>query len=170
MPEVSIACVPGPRLATVRLRVALAAAARAAAQLDLPTAPATAAFGDTDRLWIAPDQWLLTSEVHAAADLLRECERALGALRHHVVDASAALERLFVSGPRARALLAMGSGVDFEPRRFPVGTCARTRFARIAVIVVGREPDRFELIVDRSYHAYLQRWLVRAASDPLLAA
>ncbi|HSN71272.1 MAG TPA: hypothetical protein VLT59_07175, partial [Steroidobacteraceae bacterium] len=51
-----------------------------------------------------------------------------------------------------------------------IGTCVRTRFAGIAVVMLVREQHAFDLLVDRSYARYLAAWLERAAGDPLGAA
>ena len=169
MPEIEIHPAPGPRPAIVRLRVATEAAAKAADALSLPVQACTAALGDPDRLWLGPDQWLLVSRTRTADQLIDACTERLDAIRHHAVDSSAALERHVVSGRRARALLAMGCAIDFDAAGFAVGRCVRTRFARIAVVILAREPDEFELLYDRSYREYLWQWLTRAAGDPLLA-
>jgi sarcosine oxidase gamma subunit len=64
----------------------------------------------------------------------------------------------------------MLSGLDYDARRFRPGRCARTRMAKVAVIVRAVEEDRFELYVDRSVAGYLDSWLRRSAGDPVLRA
>jgi len=170
MPDLRIEHAPQPRPTLIRLRVAAAAAADAAQRLGLPTEPCTASFGEPDRLWLAPDQWLIASSAHSSAQLLSAVAEGLGSLRHHAVDSSAALVRTMVGGQAARVLLAMGCGVDFAPHTFDTGRCVRTRFARIPVIIVARGSQHLELIYDRSYRKYVPSWLERAATDPVLAA
>lgn len=157
-----------PRPAIVRLRVALPSAALAAGALALPRAACTADFGDPQRLWIGPDQWLLASTTQTADSLIALCARALVGVRHHAVDASAAFDRIVLRGEAARTLLAMGCGLDL--RALDPGACVRTRLARIPTVIVSRDLRSVELLVDRSHGGYLARWFVRAATDPLVAA
>lgn len=168
MLELDIVLARDPRPAIVRLRVAIGRAAEAAALLDLPRFVGQMSVGPVDRLWLGPDQWLLVSFERTAAELIELCERNLVGMRFHAVEVSAALDRIVVRGPRTRMLLAMGSGIDCAAEALPVGTCVRTRFARIAVVLIARDTDAFELVVDRSHCDYLERWLARAATDPLL--
>jgi len=167
--EIDAIGAPGPRPAIVRLRIAMAAAGAAASALSLPTQACTAAFGEPDRLWLGPDEWLLLSMSRTAAELIELCTARLDGLRHHAVDASAALERIALQGDHVRPLLSMGCGLDFDIGQFAVGGCMRTRFARIPIVILARATQRFELLYDRSYRAYLTQWLTRAASDPLIA-
>ena len=97
--------------------------------------------------------------------MIDRIERSLAETVHHATDASDALACFVISGRDARGLLAMGSGVDFDPRAFAPGHCVRTRFARIAVVVHCVGVDRFELIFDRSVAHYLEQWLRRAMED-----
>jgi sarcosine oxidase subunit gamma len=134
-------------------------------------------------LCVAPGEWLFISyEQDAArireafaADLLDEkpaahassagrLERAAagrGAVLVDITDGVAAFE---AQGPAVRDLLAQGCGLDFHPRSFPPGLCARTRFAQIAVLIDCLDELRFVLYVSRSYAHYLQSWLTDAAS------
>jgi sarcosine oxidase subunit gamma len=169
MPDVAFTTANEPRRAIVQLRVAMAVSAEAAAALSLPTEASTARFGEPDRLWLGPDQWLLVSRARTAGQLIDLCAQRIEGRRHHAVDASAAFEVTTLQGAGARTLLAMGCGLDFDVDAFGVGRCVRTRFAGIPVVVLACQPQTFELFYDRSYRAYLPQWLARAARDPLLA-
>jgi sarcosine oxidase subunit gamma len=63
-------------------------------------------------------------------------------------------------------VLSKSCGLDFHPRRFALGHCARTRFAQIPVLIdcVDALP-RFELYVQKSYSHYLEDWLIDAALE-----
>jgi sarcosine oxidase subunit gamma len=157
-----------PRRAVVRLRVPLSSAAQAAAALSL-AAPLTACVaGDVTSLWIGPDQWLLVSDRLTAPAIVAECAAALAGRLHLAVDATSALECAALEGARARELLAMGSGVDWSLASLPAGRCVRTRFARVALVAHAVGDSRFDLYVDGSHRAYLDRWFAHAVRDPLL--
>lgn len=153
----------------VRLRVALTHAEAAARRLELPSAGAWSG-ADPQALWVGPDQWLLVSHRQSADALIARCGQALEGVLHHAVDSSDALHCLVVEGAGARMLLAMGSGVDFDPGRFKAGQCARTRLAKVAVLIAALESERFELYADRSVSVYLTDWFDQAGRDPLVGA
>lgn len=154
----------------------------------------------TQLLPFGPDQWLIVSEHRPARELIAHCERVLGDLRHHAVDLSAALTcaRLsegptesaglpgeardiahgesdashssFSEGSPARALLAMGSGLDWYSREVQPGFCTRLRLARVPVIVHMCARDTFDLYYDRSYRAYMEQWFAHARRDPMIGS
>ena len=165
MPEVLLETGHAPGRALVRLRVPLAAAAQAAARLDLPVEPLSSRGEAPSALWIAPDQWLLIDETVSASNIIEDVRDRLGTVLHSATDASDALACFMVAGPAARNLLAMGSGVDFDRRSFGPGKCVRTRFAKLAVLIRAIEPDRFDLFFDSCAADYLERWLRRAMAD-----
>jgi len=165
--ELNIQPAFGARRGLVRLRVPLAEAAHAAAALELPTEPLHWSGSDPVALWMSPDQWLLVGERYSAERVLELCRARLGDLLYSATDASDALSCVRVAGSRARALLAMGSGVDFDPSVLTPGRCLRTRFAKVAVVLRVLPEDEFELFVDRSVAHYVEQWLQRAARDPV---
>ena len=156
MPDVALSTEPNADRAYVRLRLQLRDAEAAARALGLPLAPLTSRTGEPTALWIAPDQWLLSSSVEGAEALIGRVGNALGDLLHHATDATDALQCFVLSGRDARGVLAMGAGVDFDPRAFAPGHCVRTRFAKVAVVVHCVAAGHFELIFDRSV-AHLTR-------------
>ncbi len=153
----------------VRLRVPLNRAADAAARARLPLEPLTVGEGDPTALWVGPEQWLLTSMSRPAEDILAELAVQLEGVLHHATDASDALALITVEGRAARGLLAMCSSLDLGQPPLGVGRCARTRMAKVAVLVHAVEAHRFDLYVDRSVGHYLMQWLQRSARDPILA-
>ena len=108
-------------------------------------------------LCLAPAQWLLIAEQSPP----EPAEPGLV-----LTDATGAFAVLEVRGVLARDLLSKSCGLDFEPRTFPLGRCARTRLAQALVIVdcVDDEP-RFDLYVPRSYRRFVSDWLEDAAVE-----
>lgn len=149
----------------VLLRVKFSEAARAATAMDLPVKPLQASGHEPWALWLAPDQWMLASDFQSADSLIGLCREALGGLTYSATTASAALTAFRFEHNKAGALLAMGSGLDFD--KLTPGTCARTRLARVPVVIVPLRHEVYELYVDRSYARYLHDWMLLSASDPL---
>ena len=155
--------------ALVRLRVPLALASDAAALAHLPLEPLTVGEGDPTALWVGPEQWLLVSTTQPAEAILAEFAARLEGVLHHATEASDALTLIVIEGRAARGLLAMHSGLDLGQPPMGVGRCARTRMAKVAVLVHAVEAQRFDLYVDRSVVHYLLQWLQWSARDPILA-
>jgi len=152
----------------VRLRVPMGAADATARRLGLPSALRSSSTAECLALWIAPDQWLLVSERENAGELIEHHAAALEGTLHLLVDVSAALSCIRFQGPNARALLAMGSGLDWSTSSMPAGYSTRTRLAQIPAIVHATGSDRIDVYVDRSHRDYFERWTRRSMSDPLL--
>lgn len=151
----------------VRLRVQFSEADRAVAAMGLPAEALTVAGSDPQALWLAPDQWLITSDDDSADTLIHQCRQHLGSIVYSATDASAAFTTFRLGHPRARMLLAMGSGLDFDELSY--GQCVRTRLAQVPAVVVPLADTGYDLYVDSSYAHHLQRWALQAAGDPILA-
>jgi len=114
---------------------------------------------------IGPGDWLILSNESAASSLLQELEGGLRQRGLAFVDVTDALACIEVNGPASRDVLSRACGLDFHPRTFPVGFCARTRFAQVPVVIECLDDSpRFDLSVSRSYVNYLYRWLADASA------
>ncbi len=131
---------------------------------ELPKKAGLTIAGSPRVLCTGPGDWLAVSEEHDAEELSRLLGLVAEALVY--VDVSDGLQTLEIQGPGTRELLGMGCGLDLDVRRFPPGSCARTRLAQIAVVLECRaDPDRIELFVARSLMPYLKAWLEDAAAS-----
>jgi sarcosine oxidase, subunit gamma len=117
-------------------------------------------------LWLGPDEWLVTAPEGAAPDLMGRLRRALANRRAMISDLSASRAVIEVSGPRARALLGKGCGLDLHPRAFGPGSCAQTLFAKLPVILdqLSAAPA-YRLFVGRSAARWMGEWLIDAALE-----
>jgi heterotetrameric sarcosine oxidase gamma subunit len=115
-------------------------------------------------LCLAPNEWLLVSDVVDGPELCERIERQARPQNIAVLDVSKGLAAVRIEGPTVCDLLSKGCGLDLHSRTFPEGLCARTRFAQIPAILDRRERYQFDLYVGRSYLAYLQAWLTDAAT------
>lgn len=154
-----------PLRACVRLHIARvdSVAEVVIAGVSLPRAPNRAAGEQLCALWVAPDQWLLVSKHSSSERLLIEVEDACRNLVHIAVDNSHGLERMALSGPGARSLLAGGCGLDLAFESFPPGRCSGTRLAQLGVLIHCVNVDAFEIYVESGAARWLWDWLEDAS-------
>lgn len=139
------------------------AAAKTVLGLDLPTAPRTsAAWGEVQALWLAPDQWLILCPRAKTGDILTALRQALAAVHSFAVDVSDMRTIIRIEGDQARSLLLKGSSLDLLSPDYAAGTVRRLRFAEIAALlhIVSGKPDVIDLYVFRSYADYAWDWLL----------
>ena len=117
-------------------------------------------------LWLGPDEWLVTAPRGIAPDLIGRLSRALAERHAAVADLSASRAIIEITGPRGRALLEKGCGLDLHPRAFAPGQCAQTVFAKLPVIIdqLSAAPA-YRLLVRRSAARWLTEWLIDAAEE-----
>ena len=131
---------------------------------ELPSQVGATLSGPMRVLCVGPGEWLLASHEDQASSLRDRVESDLPKYGIALVDLTDALSGLEVRGPTMREVLSKGCGLDLDPRTFPPGRCARTRFAQIPVVVECLDdPPRFQLHVARSYLHYLHSWLIDSA-------
>jgi sarcosine oxidase subunit gamma len=117
-------------------------------------------------LTLAPGEWLLASDAQSPSAIHQQLAAELAGQGAVLVDVTDGLGALELRGSLARELLSKGCGLDFHPSAFPVGRCARTRFAQMSAIIehVDAAPS-FHIYVARSYRRYLSDWLADAAVE-----
>ena len=139
---------------------AFLASARAALGAGLPLTPNTTAAGaNCEVLWLGPDEWLLVGAAPTPVDERLPIEHGF------LTDVSHGRANWRISGPRTLDLLAKGCSLDLHPRIFPVGSCAQTALAHVAVLLHRRDIATFELYCARSYAQHLWHWLTEAAAE-----
>jgi heterotetrameric sarcosine oxidase gamma subunit len=111
---------------------------------------------------VGPDSWLLISARHEGAELADAARAACAKRFSAVTDLSDAHVCFVVDGPRALEILVRGCALDFAA--FGAGACARTRFARLPMMLRRASAERFELFVDRAVAKHLFDWLQDAAA------
>lgn len=163
----SLVLAPEPFVAMVDLRLPAPASDDTVLGAPLPVTPNTwVAAGWGRAVWLAPDEWLLTSTGHAPDELEQRVRESVppGAA---VVDVSAQRIGVRVSGRRARDVLAKGCSVDLHPRVFVRGRAAQTTVGLAGVILLALSDlgDDFLLLVRSSFAGYLADWLLDAAEE-----
>lgn len=115
-------------------------------------------------LCLSPCDWLLVSQQRWAFKRhIAAVPRETGIVLLDVTDSLAVLK---VRGRATRDVLAKGCGLDFHPKVFQVGCCARTRLAQMAVVIdCVDDLSSFDLYVARSHLFSLGDWLDDAAVE-----
>ncbi|RCG17404.1 sarcosine oxidase subunit gamma [Sphaerisporangium album] len=133
----------------------------------LPLAPGTwRRSGETDILYLGPDEWLAIGDLTPVpAEPRADTARRVGQDDVILTDVSAQRTIARVAGPGARDLLAHGCALDLHPSVFGPGRCAQTMLARAQVILMARERDEFWILVRASFARYLAAWIADAAVD-----
>ena len=134
--------------------------------MDLSGAPgAVAERAERAVLRLGPDEWLVlcprAQEPGLVAGLRKELEGHSGAAAP-IGNGTVLLD---ITGPQGRALLAKGSAIDLHPAAFAPGRCAVTGFGKIRAVVWRREPDRYALLVGRSFARSFWDWAVDSARE-----
>lgn len=134
----------------------------------LPASPSTPILAPAMRVfWTAPDALLLDAgSASDAASLTGRLARAVTGCHVAMHDASDARTRFVLIGARACAFLAKATSIDLDPRAFPVGAAAMTRFAGLTALLFHRDATpSFEVLVDRPLEAWLWAWLEDATRE-----
>lgn len=132
-------------------------------QLSWPTVPNTVAGTDPRVAWWAPGVWAI---LRHADEIRSAVETACAGRPYHLSDISAGCLLWQVSGSGSRTVIARGCSLDTHPLAFPFGTCARTLFAQIPVLLLRAALiDSFEIVADASFEGYLQAWFADAVQE-----
>ncbi len=141
-----------------------ATSARQTFGLDLPHEPNTLVRSDNSTCyWLGPDEWLLhcpIEELNSLIDLGRE---KLAKFHHALVDVSDYYTVLRLEGTDSEILLAKACPLDLHSSKFPVETCAQTRFGNASILLDRRgKASSFDIQVRWSYAEYVWDYLAQA--------
>ena len=126
----------------------------------------SAGRGDTNLLWLGPDEWLAVFRDERREEVLSALRDALAPLHAAVVDVSHARTAVALAGPHARSVLQKGCHLDLHPLRFRAGNVAQSRFARCHILLHQTDDaPAYDLYVQRSFARYLWSWLEDAAAE-----
>jgi heterotetrameric sarcosine oxidase gamma subunit len=131
-----------------------------------PSFFAPRAKGECRLLELTDGEWLLISDTISGEKLHEFITPQVQEQGVTAVNVSQGLAALQLEGFAVRDVFAKSCGLDLHPQHFPVGSCTRTRFALLSVVIdyIDVKP-RFELYVGRSYLSYLMSWLTDAAVE-----
>lgn len=142
----------------------LAAAVAAELGVALPLPGRAAPGAEIRALWLGPDRWLLlAADTLGLEARLRAAAEPAGGI---VVDQGHGRAILRLEGPRARDVLAKGTGIDLHPRAFPEGAVAHTGLFHLAVTLDRRRGSAcFDLHAMRGFALSLHESLCEAAAE-----
>lgn len=129
-----------------------------------PREVGSVASGVVDVLCIGPTEWLVIGGEPGGVELSARLRTAVVGSPFRATDLSRGLARVEVSDHDVWEFLLKGCSLDLHPDRFPVGRCARTRFAGVPTILRSHDSSRFEGIVAVSYREYLLAWIADATA------
>ncbi len=168
-PSVTITAEPFVAMVDVRLPADVSGTELLGARL--PTTPNTwVSTGAGRAIWLAPDEWLLTSTAHDPDELEDRARETVQPLGGAVVDVCAQRVGIRLTGPRARNVLAKGCSIDLHPRVFDCGSVAQTTVGLAGVTLLaqsdaGSDQGDYLLLVRSSFARYLADWLLDAAQE-----
>lgn len=120
-------------------------------------------------LWLGPTEFLAVAPEDAhdslGGDLIRALTEALGDGQGQVVDLSANRTTFELTGPRARAVLEKGCGLDLHPRSFTPGTALATQIGVIPAMLWKTSEESFRILPRASFADFLGRWLLDAMRE-----
>ena len=159
---------PNPNhLAVVRRPVIFSVLAHAG-QEDW-TLAALRAMPDISVRHVGPDEWLAVSDVLGAESLARDLA-VLDAGRVSYFEQSDGRVILRLSGPSVRRILAKCVAADLHPQVFAEGQSANMLCCHVSANLARTGPDRFEIIVPRSYAGSVFEELIEMGREFALTA
>ena len=144
---------------------ALAAAARAAFDTDLPQVPRCVEARGLAFAWAGPGQWLATA-AGGDSDALAAKLAAAFAGRASVTAQGDGRAVLRISGPRARDVLAKGLPLDLHERAFRPGDTALSVLAHMGVQITQIDGvPSYDILLMRSFAGSFWHWLTLSAAE-----
>ena len=169
-PGVTIGETTGLSLASVIARkgkaAIVAAAAKAALGIDLPSTPRRVGTGKVAFLWAGLDQWLAVSREALNPGEFETQLANLFAGSASVSEQSDGRTVIRIAGPNARDALAKGLPIDLHPRAFRPGDTALTLAAHIGLQIwqIDENPT-YEIAVFRGFAGSFWHFLTEAAAE-----
>ena len=138
--------------------------------INLPTDPNTCTGTSPHCLWVAVNEWLLVTpadeEEQVAHNLTVKLTEQLPGELFAVTVISDARSVFQISGSAARDLLAKGCSLDLHPEKFTAGRCAGTLLEQVTITLYRIDSsDSYQLMVDRSFAAFVWDWLTQAIKE-----
>lgn len=135
----------------------------------LPTIPCTSVrLGDTDALWLGPDEWLLLAGPGRAEEMMATMRGAAADMFASITDVSAQRTAVELTGDAVRTVLAHGCAIDLHPSKMPADACVQTLLAQAPVTLLVRDSEvsHVLLLIRASFAEYFAAWLADACKEP----
>jgi sarcosine oxidase, subunit gamma len=121
---------------------------------------------DTSVFWLQPDGWLVVCAAEREPEVWHLLRAALAGLDYALVSVGHRFVGLVLTGERVLDVLAAGCPIDLHPSVFPAGHVTRTLLGKAEITLYCRdEAPTFELLMERSFAAYVWHFLQTAARE-----
>ena len=164
----TLTIVPDVPLGKLMLRSAAAVAEAAGDVLGfaLPDAVNRASTGDAGRaIRLGPDEVVLLLARDGVDATLEKLAAKLAGRHHALVDISARLVAIDITGEAVRDTLAAACPLDLHQSAFGPDQATRSLFGKAEIILDCLEPARFRLLTNRSFAPYVRRLLEEAGRE-----
>jgi len=133
--------------------------------LALPVNPCeSASSGETQILWLAPDEWLVIVASGTEAEV--EAKLRSNLTGHFAVsDISGAQTIVNLAGKDVINLMKKSTGYDMHLASFPIGKVIGTTFAQSGAIIKRTGELEFQLVIRRSFSDYIWLWIQQASLE-----
>ena len=123
---------------------------------SLPLEPNTYTSGKHQLYWLAPNEWLLVTDVEK-----KILERNLSSKNGmHIINQSGALIQMKLSGNRASDAISKGCTLNLEKSLPKPGYCAQTLMTKSNIVLsLTDDKPTYNIIVRRSFSEHLAKWL-----------
>lgn len=120
--------------------------------------------GGWNALHLAPDEWLLIGPLSEASDVAaRFAETSIPASLVDIGERSLGVE---IAGSAAALLLNTGCPLDLDDDAFPPGSCTRTLFGKVSVMIWRMaHTGHYRMQYGRSFDEYVGTYIVTAVQD-----
>lgn len=130
----------------------------------IPEQPNTASEANGLSLyWIGSERWLLRAAIEREHDLLAMTPPDEAPLEISAVLVSDTLQFFSITGPDAGDIVSIASPLDHHPSVFPANGVTYTDLFGLRGLVI-RQPEGFEIAVERSFTDLIADYLTRAIS------
>ena len=130
----------------------------------LPGPMQSAEAGDASVRWISPDEWLLIVPGSEAFSLEKQLREAMEG-HYSIANVSGGQTVLVLAGKDAINVLKKSTGYDLHDSNFPEGKVVTTTFAKTQAVIRRTGPQKWELVVRRSFADYVWLWLQDASAE-----
>lgn len=120
---------------------------------------------DGRALRLGPDEYLLLVPPRTVEATQERLAQALSGRHHALVDISARLVAIEISGAAARDTLAAACPLDLHPSALAPGDATRTIFGKAEIVLDCLEEVRLRLSTNRSFAPYIRRLLAEAGRE-----
>jgi len=135
------------------------------ASFPLATAGTFNIEGDIKCHWVTPKEWVFESSKIDPYKLIKMLANDFSTINHMLTNISDSRIVFKISGASVEDYLSVGCALDFTLSSFEVGKSTISRFLGMPALLSRTKSHEFDLIVDRSFAAYVKGRLTDSAKE-----